>query len=108
MSTASDKNLKNYLYDNPELRETKIQNDCDGDFDDFDGEVWLLQCPKGFDPKSLMSTELGKAGRKMSKMGCDAERYTKAKTLAVIAPEKAAEYQMISCNVKLVRKARRM
>lgn len=109
-STASmaGKSLKNYLYDNPELKETKNKKACndEDDFaDDDDVEVWLLQCPKSFDPKQILNCELGKLGKKSGgpKVECSADRFGAKKTLAVITPEKAAEYEMFCDSIKIVK-----
>lgn len=106
-SEPSDKSLKNYLYDNPSLRETKCKKASD-ELDDFgpENEVWLFQCPKNFDPKKMMCSELAKIGKQSDTKGvdCSAERFSGKKTFACIAPEKAAEYELICDNVKMVRR----
>lgn len=102
---SSKKSLKNYLYDNPSLAESKIKKACD-EIDDVgaDTEVWLLQCPKSFDPKKMLCCELAKLKKNpcTKDIECSAERFCGKKTLACIAPEKAAEYEIICDNVKLV------
>lgn len=106
---ALEKNCSNYMYDNPDLRQTKAKKSCSDscvELDDANGsdvEVWLFQCPKDFDPKQVMNCELGKAGRSVAKgIECSADRFCTKQTLAVIAPEKAAEYEMFCDNIKLV------
>lgn len=99
---AAEKNCKHFLYDNPNLKETKCKKvsdeleDCENE-----SEIWILQCPKNFDPKKMLSIELGKMGKKSS-VECSADRFTGKKTLACIAPEKAAEYELVCDNIKLV------
>lgn len=102
-NASSEKNIKNYLYDNPELKEAKGLKACEelGDLDDDDSEIWLFQCPKNFDPHTLLGQELGKMG-KNSKVECEADRFEQEKTMIVIAPEKAAEYEIICDNLKIV------
>lgn len=102
VNSSTDKNLKNYLYDNPQLKESKTKKasaDIDDALTSSDYEVWLLQCPKNFDPQKLLCSKLGQ----QSKVECSADRFGETKTLAVIAPEKAAEYEMICDNLKLVK-----
>lgn len=102
-SNSSEKCLKNYLYDNPELSETKTKKACaelDEDFDS-DTEVWILQCPKNYDPQQMMNIDLGKV-EKQSKMECSVERFGNKKTLAVIVAAKS-EYELVRDNIKLVR-----
>lgn len=98
---SQEKTMRNYLYDNPELKQSKKVN-SGIDFDEMsaDSEVWLLQCPKDFDPKTMMNSGLGKVGGQSIELFTD--RFEGEKTLAVIAPEKAAEYEMICEHVKLV------
>lgn len=103
MSNASTKKtLKNYLYDNPDLKEIKSKKGC-AEIDDLgsDSEVWLFQCPKNFDPKTLLKIQLAKISKE-SNMECSADRFDNMKTLAVIAPEKVREYEIICDNLKLV------
>ena len=105
-SSSTEKNMQNYLYDNPDLQQSKSKKSC-GDLDDEledECEVWLLQCPKDYDPKKLMNCDLGKLGKQTNepKMECTTDRFSQKKTLAVIAPEKAAEYELICDNIKLV------
>lgn len=100
---AAEKSLKNYLYDNPELKASKSKkasSELAADFGD-ETEVWLLQCPKGFDPSKMMNSQLGSLGKQM-KMECSADRFSETKNLAVIAPEKVAEYEIICDKLKLV------
>lgn len=102
VNSSADKSLKNYLYDNPDLKELKSKKGCVELDDDFgsDTEIWLLQCPKNFDMNKCLGSELGKMGSQS--MECSADKFCDKKTLAVIAPEKAAEYQLICDNLKLV------
>lgn len=107
LMNSKEKNCSNYMYDNPELRQSKAKKSCADscvELDDAIGsdmEVWLFQCPKDFDPKQVMNCELGKGGRSQG-IECSADRFCTKKTLAVIAPEKAAEYEMFCDNIKLV------
>lgn len=103
-SASSEKNLKNYLYDNQELQESKDVKCSEESFDFGPGtEVWLLQCPKNFDPKTLSGTSLGKMGKEAGcSVECTADKFSGVKTLAVIKPERAAEYQLICDNIKIV------
>lgn len=99
------KSMSNFCYDNPELRESKIKKSSSKiDYADDDMEVWLFQCPKNVDPNQLLSCELAKMGKKTSgpKLECYADRYDEKKTLAVISPMKAAEYEMVCDNIQLV------
>lgn len=103
-NVSAEKNLRNYMYDNTELKQSKhkkgcVELDSECDFGP-DTEVWLLQCPKGCDPKKMLDTELGKMDKQ--KMDCSADRFSEKKTLAIIAPEKAAEYELICDSMKLV------
>lgn len=101
---STEKCLKNYLYDNPELREMKAKkSSCTEELEeDFDSnsEVWIFQCPKDVDPQNLINIELSKLG-KQSKMECSADRFDERKILSVIAAEKT-EYDMISDRMRLV------
>lgn len=102
-NAAAEKCMKNYMYDNPDLKESKVKRgnvDIDNDFGS-DAETWLVQCPKGFDPSSMLNLELGKIG-KHTRMECTADRFSDKRTLVLIAPEKAAEYQLFCENMKLV------
>jgi len=100
VNSSTDKSLKNYLYDNPQLRESKTKKaSVDIDLTSGDNEIWLLQCPKNFVPQELLCCQLGE----QSTVECSADRFSETKTLAVIAPEKAAEYQMICDKLKLVK-----
>lgn len=101
VNSSTDKNLKNYMYDNPQLKESKSKKSCldlDEDLVSGDNEVWLLQCPKNFDPQTMLCGELGK----QANIECNADRFSGMKTLAVIAPAKAAEYELLCDNLKLV------
>lgn len=106
--SALEKNCSNYLYDNPELRKSKIKKSCAdscvelNEGSESDVEVWLFQCPKDFDPKQVMNCELGKVGRSGQGIECSTDRFCTKQTLAVIAPEKAAEYEMFCDSIKLV------
>lgn len=106
--SALEKNCSNYMYDNPELRKSKVKKSCADSCVELDAsnesdmEVWLFQCPKDFDPKQVMNCELGKAGRSSQGIEFSADRFCTKQTLAVIAPEKAAEYEMFCDNIKLV------
>ena len=97
-----DKVLKNYMYDNPELKETNSKKECvklDEDLESSsDNEIWLLQCPKNFDPQQMLCRELGK----QTKMECSADKFTEKKTLVVIVPQKAAEYGLLCDSLQLV------
>ncbi|XP_070504983.1 uncharacterized protein [Chironomus tepperi] len=104
----SERNMKNYLHDNPQLEPTKTKKssscanlmDCIGP----NSEVWLLQCPKNFDPKTLMNTELGSLPKDK---GCKVDLTTKCFnnkiTLACLTPEKASEYEAVCDRVKMLR-----
>jgi hypothetical protein len=71
---------------------------------DDEMEVWILQCPKNFNPTHILNRELENLGKKAGgvKLECSADRFTKKQTLAVISTEKAAEYKIFCNNIKLV------
>lgn len=102
---SAEKTLRNYMYDNTDLKQSKPKKGCvELDSESLSGpdtEVWLLQCPKGCDPKKMLDAELGKMGKQ--KMECSADRFSEKKSLAIITPEKAAEYELICDSLKLVR-----
>lgn len=101
MSAKSERNLKNYLYDNPQLKETKAPACISSNFEDEDEfEIWMLQCPKSIDVGSLINCKLGNSDEQTVEF--DAEKFEKEKTLMVIKPEKAEEYELICDNVKIV------
>lgn len=108
VNPESEKCLKNYLYDNSDLKESKKATKCD-DTDSAlgeaeDTECWLLQCPKSFDPKSLLGSNLSKMGKRRIESSVD--RFSNKKAMAFIAPEKVAEYQLICDNLKVVSSSR--
>lgn len=93
--------MKNYLYDNKQLQECKIKSciDVNLDLEDDDYEIWMLQCPKSVDVSSLINCRIGKSNQSVE---FDAEKFEESKTLMLIKPEKAAEYETICDNVKIV------
>jgi hypothetical protein len=101
MSGKSERVLKNYLFDNPQLKETKASSCLSSNFDNEDEfDIWMLQCPKSIDASSLLNCKLGNS--KSQTIEFDAEKFEKAKALMVIKPEKAEEYELICDNVKIV------
>lgn len=105
MSIAAEKTLKNYLYDNPDLKQSKMKKETSelGEIG-TDDEIWILQCPKDFDPKKLLNVDLQKVNQsqQLNNMDVAANKFLDKKALAVISPEKAAEYQLVCENLKLV------
>ncbi|CAO1433489.1 unnamed protein product [Diamesa serratosioi] len=106
-SSAANKTLKNYLYDNPSLKEIqykKVSNCCQ-DIDSSDEEVWLLQVPKSFDTKKMIVGELQKLipcpGE--PKIDACAERFCEKKILTMITPQKLAEYEAVCDTMKLIK-----
>lgn len=104
MSKSSQKNMSNFLYDNSSLKDLscKKQSGCAEILDclDEDSEVWILQCPKCFDVKKLLNSEIGK---KSNKLEVSNDRFKSTPTLICLTPEKAAEYQSICDEIKLIR-----
>jgi hypothetical protein len=100
---VSKKSLENFMYDNKELQEIKSKKGCEElSLDlDVDSEVWLLQCPKSFDPTSLINQQLSKLDPKLE-YNAVADRFESNKTLALIAPEKAKEYELFCDKLKIV------
>lgn len=84
------------MYDNPELQGLKLKKSSNIDLDDADLEVWLFQCPKNVDPKMIL--DIGKN----AKVECHADRFDEKKTLALITPAKAAEYEKYGDRIQLV------
>jgi hypothetical protein len=99
----AEKCLSNFMYDNQSLKDSKCKktSSCNDVLDCLgpNVETWILQCPKGFDPKSIMNTELGK----LSKAECSANRFGDGVSLACITPEKATEYESVCDNVRILR-----
>lgn len=93
--------MKNYLFDNKQLSECKIKTcvDMNLDLEDDEYEIWMLQCPKSIDVTSLINCRLGKSHQSVE---FDAEKFECSKTLMLIKPEKADEYEAICDNVKIV------
>lgn len=102
MSKSADKQMSNYLYDNSTLREcsAKKASGCAEILDCLDGdsEVWILQCPKRFDIKSILNTELGKNSADVTN-----DRFKSPASMICLTPEKAAEYKSICDDIKLIR-----
>lgn len=86
-----------------EVKHTKASNFCDIDDEGSDSEVWILQCPKSFDPRKMIGRELGKMGNDEPKLEYASEKFNEKKILTVITPEKLAEYEMVCDKVKLVK-----
>lgn len=100
-STKSEGILKNYLYDNQNLKEFKVESCISSNFEDEDEyEVWMFQCPKTIDVSTLINSQISKSDS--TQIEFDAEKFTKPKTLMVIKPEKAEEYELICDKVKIV------
>lgn len=102
MTSKSERSMKNYLYDNKQLQECKIKSCLDVNLDlddDDDNEIWMLQCPKSIDVNSLINCRIGKTNQNVQ---FDAEKFEECKTLMVIKPGKAEEYETICDNVKIV------
>jgi hypothetical protein len=97
----SEKSLKNYIYDNPDLLDSKLKKVASNiSFkDDDDKEIWLLQCPKNVDPHEILNCELGKLAKK-TKLECHTDRFDETKTLAVITPE--VDDEVFSESLRLV------
>lgn len=97
--SQSERSVKNYMFDNPELTESKAKKkstsiditECIGS----DNEVWILQCPKGFDPKKLAKKDPKDTELK-------AKCFKDKVSLACLTPEKAAEYSAICDGVKMI------
>lgn len=106
-TSAANQTLKNYLYDNPTIKEIKYKkvSTCCEDIDSSDDEVWLLQVPKSFDPKKMIVGELQKlipcAGE--PKIDACAERFCEKKILTMITPQKLAEYEAVCDKMKLIK-----
>lgn len=97
MSSSAGKNVKNYLYDNPQLKDLKpMIAELDNDLDSSDNEIWLLQCPKSFEPQQLIQKDL----ENQSKIEFNVDRFYEKKTLAIITPDKAAD--LVCDSLKLV------
>lgn len=69
------------------------------DLEDDEYEIWMLQCPKSIDVTSLINCRLGKSHQSVE---FDAEKFECSKTLMLIKPEKADEYEAVCDNVKIV------
>jgi hypothetical protein len=111
MSTAcAERNMKDYLYDNPDLKEDncKKSSPCSEILDNLtpDCEVWLLQVPKCFDPKNIeINSQLGDTfdSNGGDKAECSATRFKEKISFACIAPEKAQEYELVCDSIKLIK-----
>ncbi|CAO1427207.1 unnamed protein product [Diamesa tonsa] len=106
-SSGANQTLKNYLYDNPTLKEIKYKksSSCCENIDSSDEEVWLLQVPKSFDTKKMICGELKKlipcAGE--PEIDACAERFCEKKILTMITPQKLAEYEAVCDTMKLIK-----
>lgn len=106
-TARTGKCIKNTSCIDPEPKLSNSKKGCAELDDEFgsEGEVWLLQCPKNFDPNKMICAVLGKNGRQSCKdqpTECRADRFSGKTTLAVISPEKVAEYQLLCDKMKLV------
>jgi len=100
--------MKNYLHDNPQLEavEFKKSSSCANLMDCLgpNSEVWILQCPKNFDPTTLMNTELGSLQKdKSCKVDMTSKCFNNKISLACLTPEKAAEYEAVCDKVKILK-----
>lgn len=104
-SSMEEKNLCNFLADNPELKNCKPKKEPPSDDIDIacDSEVWLLQCPKNFDPNDILNCVMCPPKKGCGpNVDCCADRFKCKKALVVIAPEKAADLELLCDNMKLV------
>ncbi|KAL7024671.1 hypothetical protein ACKWTF_013156 [Chironomus riparius] len=104
----SERNMKNYLHDNPQFEETEVKKSSSAasmiDCLSPNSEIWILQCPKNFDPKTIMNTELGNLQKdKSCKVDMTTKCFNSKITLACLTPEKAAEYEAVCDHVKMLR-----
>lgn len=102
----AERNMKNYLNDNSQLCETNFKKStscCDALESSSTDEIWVLQCPKGFDPKTIINIDLCKLQKdNSSKIDFTAKRFNEKLSLACLTPEKAAEYAIICDNIKIL------
>lgn len=66
---------------------------------DEDSEVWILQCPKCFDVKKILNSELSTN----TSLDICHDRFKSSAAMICLTPEKAAEYQSVCDEIKLVR-----
>ena len=104
----SERNMRNYLHDNPELEEAIVKKSSSSvnmlDCLSPNSEIWILQCPKNFDPQTIMNTELGNLKKdKLSKVDLTTKCFNNKISLACLTPEKAAEYEAVCDKVKMLR-----
>jgi hypothetical protein len=101
-----EKCMSNYIYDNPDLKESnyKKTSACGEMLDnsDSDVETWILQCPKGFDPNTIVNKQLGMVS-KDGKIEISSNRFTESIALACLTPGKETEYKSVCDDVKIVR-----
>lgn len=106
-TSGANQTLKNYLYDNPTLKELKYKkvSSCCENIDSSDEEVWLLQVPKSFDTKKMICGELNKLIPSAGEPEIDAcaERFCEKKILTMITPQKLAEYEAVCDTMKLIK-----
>lgn len=97
--------MSNYLYDNQEMKESscKKQSACAEILDclDEDSEVWILQCPRCFDVKKILNSDLKTSDG--AKLDVCHDRFKSSAAMICLTPEKAAEYKSVCDEIKLVR-----
>lgn len=99
--TKSDQSVKHLqkslLHDLSEFEgsRTKISLASKDEEDEANLKVWLLYCPRNFDPRKMLGSQMG--------MQSKAELFGDEKILVSIAAEKAVEYKLICENIKMVR-----
>ncbi|KAG5671074.1 hypothetical protein PVAND_001288 [Polypedilum vanderplanki] len=100
----AEKTLKNFMYDNEDFKETKYKKaSCNEIECGPEIETWIFQCPKGFDPKIILDTELGRLSKSHNNVECSANKFKETVSLACLTPEKAIEYESVCDNIKIVK-----
>lgn len=107
MSKASEKNMSNFFYDNPSMKSStsKKVSGCAEILDclDDDTDIWILQCPKSFDINKVLNTDLGQRKSTIEPpLDVCSDRFKSCVNMICLAPEKAAEYQSICDQIRLI------
>lgn len=103
---TADRQLKNYLFDNQELKE--IKPNCSLNVDDLeldsDDEIFMLQCPKSFNPEKLIGMNFSSLKNRKIEFEYTVDLFKNKPVLSVIVPNKSKKDSKVDCDkLKLVR-----
>lgn len=90
VNQKSEGQLKNYLFDNTNLKETNQTTEFNANElnIDSDEEVFILQCPKSFHPKQMIGQNIGNLKEANLKFAFDVDLFQSQQSLSVIIPQK--------------------